>query len=276
MTTSPSPLPWAIVGFGRVGQTLALLAKRLQIPLRLTWNRSQTALDNSTVPSPHPLHGMLPQALHGALDEPLLVWLTVVDDAIADVFDAIAPELPDGSVVVHTSGSLSSTVLTAPEGLSVASLHPLQAIADPHQAIEQLDEAFWTVEGDPRAIDEIHRALKPSGIDPTSIRSDDKLLYHASAVTAANLLISLFDAATSMAQSAGLEPDQAQEILLRLSQSSLRNLEDAPPSQALTGPAARGDQAIIDKHRRALADLDDPQLEAIYSLLTRRALDGLR
>lgn len=271
-----SLLPWAIVGFGRVGQTLGLVADRLQRHLAWTWNRSQASLEEASVTSPAPRVGPLPDALADDTARPLLIWLCVVDDAIVDTFNALSPQLAPGSVVVHTSGNLASTALEAPDGLHVASLHPLLAIADPHQAIDDLADAFWTVEGDPVAIHQLQLALQGSAIDPAPIESHQKTLYHASAVTAANLLISLFDAATTMAQCAGLDPDQAQEVLLNLSQSSLKNLEDSPPSQALTGPAARGDQGVIDQHLRALADLDDPQLQAIYHLLTQRALAGLR
>lgn len=269
-------LPWIIVGYGRVGQSLALLAQQLDQPLKATWNRTQQAADKAQVNSPNPRFGPLPQALLSDLgDTPHLVWITVVDDAIADTYDALASHLPDRSLVVHTSGSLSSQIFSDHDHLHTASLHPLQAIADPQVALTRFPRSFWSIEGDALATDYLRRLLTPAGISPTSIEASAKTLYHASAVTAANLLVSLMDGAMTMAQSAGISPQQARTMLVELAKSSLENLADKPPAQAVTGPAARGDLATIESHRQALADQGDPSLLKIYDLLTQRVLDGL-
>lgn len=268
-------LPWLIVGYGRVGQTLALLAERLDQSVAATWNRTADAAETADVPSPNPRYGALPGALAEFFDEPHLVWLTVVDDAVVSVYRQLADELAEGSIVAHTSGSLASTALDDNPSVSIASLHPLQAIADPRDAIDQLTETTWTVEGDDRAVDFVDALLAPANIEPLRIDPDDKALYHASAVTAANLLVSLFDAAVSMAEAAGIDSSDAHDMLLRLAESNLRNLTNHRPAEALTGPAARGDDATIDEHRKRLAELDDESLLEIYDVLTQRAIDEL-
>lgn len=268
-------LPWLIVGYGRVGQTLGLLAAELGADVAATWNRTAHAAERASVPSPNPHHGALPEALETCFDKPHLVWLTVVDDAIPSVFAVISDHLHPDSIIVHTSGSLPSTVLADETELPVASLHPLQAVSDPRAAVERLVETYWTVEGDDRAIDYLRQLLAPAQILPTRIEPDKKTLYHASAVTAANLLISLFDAAIAIAEQADINAETARKMLVQLGRSSLDNLDDQPPSTALTGPTARGDYATIDEHRRALKALDDDSLLEIYDLLTRRALENL-
>lgn len=268
-------LPWVIVGYGRVGQSLALLARRIDANVKATWNRTEQAANGASVSSPNPRYGELDTALTTVFKAPALVWLTVVDDAISSCFDSLVDALSPGSIIVHTSGSLPSTILNAPPDVSVASLHPLLAISDPRTALHRFSRCHWTVEGDDDAVEFIEALLAPQDIVPLRIPPQHKILYHASAVTAANLLVSLFDAAITMAETADIDADKARQMLVELGQSSLENLADRRPKEALTGPVSRGDQAVIERHRRALGDCDDPTLLEIYDLLTQRALDRL-
>jgi predicted short-subunit dehydrogenase-like oxidoreductase (DUF2520 family) len=268
-------LPWVIVGYGRVGQAIALLAEELGHQVSATWNRTRQAYEAATVSSPAPLWGELGETLSETLSTPSLVWLTVVDDAIEATFDTLSDSIAGGSLVVHTSGSRSSQLLSARPDLHVASLHPMQAIADPRAALRRFSRSFWSVEGDDRAVEILGDLLAPAQIKPLRLQAEDKILYHASAVTAANLLVSLIDGAMAIAGAADIGADQARQMLLELAGSSLENLAAKPPRQALTGPAARRDLATIEAHRRALAELDDKSLLDIYDLLTERALQGL-
>ena len=77
------------------------------------------------------------------------------------------------------------------------------------------------------------------------------------------------DAAFAMAGNAGLSALQAREMLLPLARSCIDNLERLPPNEALTGPVARGDDATLARHRRALERHAD--LLEVYEVLTSRA-----
>ncbi|RDV39733.1 DUF2520 domain-containing protein [Bradymonadaceae bacterium TMQ3] len=274
MSTSTSDdLPWIIVGYGRVGQALHLLAHQLGAHVKATWNRTEAAA-HAAPPAPGArTFGALPEALLTHLDEPALVWLTVVDDAIASTARALAPHIAPGSVIVHTSGSLASTELQPPPpGCAIASLHPLQAITEPVRAVQRFHRTFWSVEGDDRAVEHLEELLRPAGIAPQRIEPQTKPYYHAAAVTAANLLVSLIDASIDIATQAHIDPDIARTALVELAGSSLDNLNRNRPARALSGPVARGDEHTIEQHRQALANLgDESDLLAIYDLLTERA-----
>ncbi len=263
---------WIVVGYGRVGQTLPLVAERVGASVHATWNRTEASADAAHVPSPDPRWGSLPTSLEEQLQEPCVLWLTVVDEAIEPVFALLQDHIAPGSIVIHTSGSIASTVLA---GHPSASLHPLQAISAPHAAVERFHRTFWTIEGDDTAVDTLTALLEPAGISPTRIDPEKKPLYHASAVTAANLMVSLMDAAIAIAEAAEIDTDAARHMLVELASSSLDNLSAHPPAQALTGPAARGDLDVIDTHRRALRSLEDDSLLQIYDLLTQRILAHL-
>jgi predicted short-subunit dehydrogenase-like oxidoreductase (DUF2520 family) len=280
-TTSPHPRPWIIVGAGRLGRTLGLLAERLDRPVRCTWNRSvsrrrETA---SLVPAREHLDGPL-DVLGPALGRgAAVVWLTVSDDAISEVAAELAQSAPSGldagsgTLVLHCAGSLSSRIMReAGIEAPVGSLHPLLAVTDPRAALERLGEASWTVEGDDAAVAFAREVMAQIGIEPTRLDPSVKALYHASAVTAANLLVGLIDGAFEMASAAGLDEATTRAMLLPLARSCLDNLANQRPSQALSGPAARGDDATIERHRRALAELGEEDLVRLYEVLTERAL----
>jgi len=275
-------LNFIIIGAGRVGQALALLATDLQIPILATWNRtpesSLAAQQVCPAPTCQHFHGPLATntTLHQLLNKPAVIWLTVRDDAIAQTADELATHIHPDSLVFHTSGTLNSTLLkTALRSVGnqahTASLHSLHAMTELHRARERFPQSFWTVEDDSRVTAYATQLLAKIHVTPIQIKPEQKILYHAAANTAANLLTSLLDAATTMATAAGIPPDHAKTMLLNLAQSTLDNLATQSFPEALSGPVARNDNHTIQLHQQAIATLDDPTALEIYKLLTTRA-----
>ncbi|MFP4597800.1 MAG: Rossmann-like and DUF2520 domain-containing protein [Persicimonas sp.] len=265
---------WSIVGAGRVGRTLGLLANRLGIPIASTWNRGENAARQTANLLGHSraFGGSLESCRQELLAGAEVVWITVVDAAIEPVAAQLAEYMSADQNVLHTSGSLSSQVL-AEAGVAghVGSLHPLQAITTPEDAVERLAKVAWTVEGAEEALRFARGLMAQIGVEPVEIQADKKTLYHASAVTAANLLVALEDAAFGMAQAAGMSREQARAMLVPLARTCVDNLERQDTAEALTGPAARGDRETIERHIEALEALGDEELLEIYKVLTARA-----
>lgn len=273
---APLSRPWIIVGAGRLGRMMGLVARDLGVELVATWNRDEQGARATAA-----LLDILPErALCGGLRhlEPVLrahptaiVWLTVVDDLIESVAATLSGVIPSTALALHTAGSLSSKRLKQAGIVApVASLHPLLAVADPTLARAAMTSCVWTLEGDEEAVEELAELMGRLEIRPMRLASEAKIVYHAAAVTAANLLVSLMDSAYEMAEAAGLTREQAQQMLLPLASSSLENLWRKSPGEALTGPVARGDAATIARHEEALGAIDEELLE-IYRVLTRRA-----
>ncbi len=257
--------PWVIVGCGRVGSALALFAQHIGVEVRTVWDRSREPAVGATHQLTGPIESLAPHVAGAA------VFLTVSDDALAEVATRMAAFSDDAALVVHCSGSLASTLLsecgiTAP----VASVHPLLAIAQPAEAVAQFGEAAWTIEGHPSGLSWARAWLSLVGVEPVTIAAERKILYHAAAVTSAGLVVALMDVAFEMAETAGLTPSEARRMLLPLAHSSLNNLTSLPPSQALTGPVARGDEVTITQHLAAMVDVEPSALE-IYRALTARS-----
>jgi predicted short-subunit dehydrogenase-like oxidoreductase (DUF2520 family) len=74
-----------------------------------------------------------------------------------------------------------------------------------------------------------------------------------------------------MAEAAGMSREQARAMLVPLAKTCVDNLEGQDTTEALTGPAARGDRETIERHIEALEALGDQELLEIYKVLTGRA-----
>lgn len=228
----------AILGPGRLGRSLALLLAR----------------------AGHDVH------LHGREGLPAtpvdVVLLTVPDAALPGV----AAQLPAGTVALHTAGALPVDVLRphAPAG----SLHPLMTFPGPEVALPDLRGVPAAVDGDPAALATARGLCADLGLEPFTVPGDRRL-YHAAAVLSGNFGTLLLAEAARALTAAGLPADRAGELLLPLATASLRHAARSP-ARALTGPAARGDDATVAAHRRALAEAGLDDLAALYDTLTER------
>jgi predicted short-subunit dehydrogenase-like oxidoreductase (DUF2520 family) len=168
--------------------------------------------------------------------------LATPDAAVASVAAAVRPVA--GCAVVHVSGALGLDVLAPHERR--ASLHPLVPLPDPEIGRERLGAgATFAVAGDPVAA-ELARAL---GGTPLVVDDEFRVAYHAAACIAANHVVALLGQAERVAALAGLPLD----AFLGLARAALDDVEALGTRAALTGPAARGDDVTVERHRTLLA-----------------------
>jgi len=189
---------------------------------------------------------------HAAKDVEVCV-LGVLDVSIASVAASIDPG--DG-VLVHLSGATPIDVL---EPHRRAGLHPLVSLADPERGAEALGVTYFAVAGDPIAR-EMAEALSGRYFE---ISDADRGLYHSAAAVASNHLVALLGQVERFAEEIGVPV----ESFMNLVRSSVANVEALGPSAALTGPAARGDSATIDAHRRAISERLPEELVAYDALV---------
>jgi predicted short-subunit dehydrogenase-like oxidoreductase (DUF2520 family) len=175
----------------------------------------------------------------GAAEVDLLV-LATPDDTLRTVARSVAPV--STTVVAHLAGSRGLDVL-APHRRR-ASIHPLVALPTPEIGSQRLVGAWFALAGDPLGA-EVVAALHGRAF---AVDDDDRALYHAAAVVASNHLVALLGQVERLARAAGV-PLAA---YLDLADDTLANVRALGPRAALTGPAARGDEATIRRHLRAL------------------------
>jgi len=186
-----------------------------------------------------------------------LLVIATPDAAVAEVAASVEPVAT--TVVAHLAGSLGLDGL-APHQRR-ASVHPLVALPDPDLGAERLRGASFAVAGDPLA-EEVVRAL---GGRSFAVDDEHRAAYHAAACIASNHLVALLGQAERVAATAGVPLD----AYLDLVRATVENVAALGPARALTGPAARGDTATLDRHRAALDPAELPAYDAMVDLAVR-------
>jgi len=169
-----------------------------------------------------------------------LLVIATPDDSVRDVARTVEPA--PATVVAHMAGSLGLGAL-APHRRR-ATVHPLVALPTPALGARRLVGAWFAVAGDPLAHDVV-RALRGRSFEVTDA---DRPTYHAAAVVASNHLVALLGQVERLSEAAGVPF----EAYVDLARATLDNVAALGPAAALTGPAARGDEATIRRHLRAL------------------------
>ena len=183
------------------------------------------------------------------------VLLCVPDSAVADVAASI-----EGSAqrtVAHCSGSLGLDVLD-PAPLR-SSVHPLASLPDAATGARRLAGAWFAVAGEPLG-EEIALAL---GGTPVVVEDSRRAAYHAAAAIASNHLVALVGQVARVAAEAGVPL----EAYGRLMADTLEGSMERGPTDALTGPVARGDWDTVRRHLEAI----DPSERDAYVALAQQA-----
>ncbi len=265
--------PVFIIGSGAVGAGLALALQDCDVPLTGLWSRRESAhstLLKAEVSAPR-FTAPLNQAdapLRKALEMSELIIIAVSDDAISEVSEALCDggALAPGTVITHTSGCLSSQVLSVPEDCSRGSLHPLAACPDPGSTRAILKDTFFALEGEANAIAPLTDLVKSLGSQSAVITAAHKARYHAAAVLSSNLMVALLALAQDEARAIGLK--DMEPHLTNLALGALARVKDQGLEQGLTGPLVRGDTQTIKKHLEQLS----PQAATTYRALSQRAI----
>ena len=263
-----------VIGPGRLGSTLlaGLIEANLDVAAVAVHTDDQT--DIGTTP---------PRIrIHDAAAEADLFWLTVPDDAIFGVAGRLATALAGvprpgrpgrDPVAVHTSG-LGSVGLLKPltdQGVRCLSLHPLQTFAGTPDAdlLHGTPCAVTALEERDRQLGEA--LAERLSMRPFRLADESKPLYHLAAVVGCNLLVALESEAKRLMDQATGESNGI-DHLGSLLQTTLTNLtRSGEPSEALTGPIARGDVGTVRAHLR-LCRQERPRLAAAYRALSLEAL----
>ena len=258
-----------IVGAGRVGQTLGRLwaasgVFQIQGVLARSRASAQQARDFIGAGNAVTELSALPAAD---------VWLLCVPDSqITPVAQALATLDRSPALVCHCSGALGSSELASlgQLGWQLASVHPLLSFAQPEMALAQFASTPCALEGDATALAVLEDAFSRIGGRCFALAPQDKLLYHAGAVLATNFLPVLQDLAEQLWQHSGMPENLAQQMRHTLLQNAVNNIVALGPQAALTGPAARGDTALVARQQQALADWN-PQVGEAYATLSQLA-----
>ncbi|NNF89734.1 MAG: DUF2520 domain-containing protein [Boseongicola sp.] len=201
------------------------------------------------------------------------IWfLTVPDTQIANVASRLSQVSVRPAIAVHCSGYHVAGIMDAlsPLGWRLASAHPVLSFADPDISTARFSGSYCGLEGDEAALSAIEPLFNALGARTFRIGSEGKVLYHAAAVVTNNFTTVLQGLALEMWADAGVPDDVARALNATLLASTLENAERLGPAEALTGPAARGDSAVVEAQGRAVAAWH-PNAGALYRMLSEMA-----
>jgi len=197
--------------------------------------------------------------LSGAARDVDLLVIATPDAVVADVASAVQPVA--NTVVAHLAGSLGLDVLAG--HARRASVHPLVALPNPAVGAARLQGAWFALAGDPF----VRAVVEAVGGQWFTVADEDRAAYHAAACIASNHLVALLGQAERVGAAAGVP----REAFLDLVRATVENVAALGPSRALTGPAARGDNETLERHRAALDPSEVEAYDAMVALARRLA-----
>lgn len=200
------------------------------------------------------------------------IFITVPDNAITDVYRKISAFEIHDKYICHCSGAMSAEDAfpgIQASGAHGISIHPLFPVSSKYASYQELQDAFFCLEGDEVALQEFTEIFDSLGVKTQRISAENKVLYHAGCVMASNFICALADEGIKLLAECGFSQEGARKALAPLMRSNLEHIIKDGPVLALTGPAERADTGTIIKHLNAL---EDPQENELYRLLSLKLI----
>jgi len=200
--------------------------------------------------------------------ESTVIFITVPDGAITDVFNNIRELGISGKLICHCSGALSAgeaftdIASTGAYGLSV---HPLFPVSSKYESYKELSKAFFCLEGD--CAEQWSDILTSLGNPVRIIDGSVKVRYHAACAISSNLVCALAAESVSLLKECGFTADEALQALRPLAMSNISKVFEAGPVSALTGPVERNDVSTVSKHLKCFGTDEEREL---YTAVSRK------
>ncbi|MBR2867292.1 MAG: DUF2520 domain-containing protein [Alistipes sp.] len=189
------------------------------------------------------------------------VYLIAVSDrAVEDV--AIRLPFPPEALVAHTAGSIPLAAI--PERVGGRGVfYPLQSFSVGRS--EAMEGAPIFIEGDTEATcDRLRDLAVRMGLEAHTADTERRRRLHLAGVFVNNFVNHLYATATDIVTREGLDFEVLKPIIR---ETAAKAIATANPHSVQTGPARRGDRAVIEHHMAMLKD-DDTKRE-IYNYLTQ-------
>lgn len=211
------------------------------------------------------------QSLEDVIADNEVIFLTVPDREIANVWNQVKQFPLQQKIICHCSGSLSSAIFSEIDRMGAYgySVHPLFAVNSKEYSYQEFSQAIFTVDGSLEKVNFVMQLLTSCGNKVIQIPGEKKTLYHAAAATASNLVNGLLYMAQEMLKDCGFESEEALEALSPLIQGNVDKALSVGFCEALTGPVERNDTTTVGSHMQIL----EGDRGQIYRLLSKQVLE---
>ncbi|MDY2986776.1 MAG: Rossmann-like and DUF2520 domain-containing protein [Peptoniphilus sp.] len=257
-----------IIGAGKVGTSLGLyLFKKGNLELSGYYSRNA----ESSKYSADLTKTLAYESLKKMVDENQILIITVPDDEISRVWKQLLKLNIEDKVVCHCSGSLSSKIFfdSTIKKVNCCSFHPMLAISNKEESYKALSSAFFTLEGDLKAVSIIQDELKLNGNPTKLIYEDDKRKYHLATVFISNLVLALSNISVELLTQYDFTEKEALMALSVLGESNINAFFQKGILKTLTGPVERNDLRTVKGHIDSIKDGNFELEKEIYINLSK-------
>lgn len=178
-----------------------------------------------------------------------VVLVAVPDDVLPEVCGVVVSKTVPDSWLFHASGSHDSRLFG--DRARAFTLHPLRALL-PCGEGTGLADTLLVFEGSETAAEFAAEITTRFGARLAAVSREQKPIYHAAAVIAANMVAAQLDVASSLMSDAGIAVSDIRGELADLASSAILNWSSRDGNERFTGPIARGDLELVRRHLRHL------------------------
>ena len=241
------------IGAGNLATRLSLAMQRVGMQIGQVYSHTETSARQLATRLGCPWTNDL-----SALQEDGDLYVFSLKDTVLS--DVISKVKPNNGMWVHTAGSMSMSVF---EGYAqrFGVLYPLQTFSKGRNVNFDVIPIFLEANTDKNA-DYLKNIASALSENVRFMSSEKRRSLHLAAVFACNFTNHIYTLSYKLLENESIPAD----VLLPLIDETVSKIHSMPPAAAQTGPAIRYDENVINKH---LAMLDDPDMQAIYRLLSQ-------
>ncbi|MBP5378165.1 MAG: DUF2520 domain-containing protein [Ruminococcus sp.] len=202
-----------------------------------------------------------------------VIFLTVPDGAIKEVYEQIKAVGIGGKQICHCSGAMSVADAfpdIARYGASGFSIHPLFPITSKYDSFKELGKAFFCIEGSDEFIGAWDELLRKMGNGTKVISSENKAQYNAACSISSNLVCALAAESLALMEKCGFSQTEALKAFQPMIMSNIKRILALGPVEALSGPVERNDICMVRKH---LECMDNDTDRSMYKAVAMKLVD---
>ena len=184
--------------------------------------------------------------------------ICVSDDAIAAVIEQLKP---GNCLLMHTAGSVPLDVFRK-NADNYGVLYPLQTFTK-GRPLDYSRIPFLTEANTPGNLNLINQIASSVSNHVMEANSTQRLFIHLAAIFASNFSNHMY----ALAEKLAAEYNMPFDLLKPLIAETTAKAMDMSPQKAQTGPAARGNVKVIEKHLELLKD--HPGMQELYRMISK-------
>ena len=243
-----------LIGSGRLAWSLGPAMTEAGHSVLAVWSRSRASAEALG----RTLHAPWETAVENLPRHADLYVIAVSDSGVKDVASKLY--VPENALCVHTAGSLPMSLL-APAAERYGVFYPMQTFSK-ERRVDFKDVPCFLEASSPEAMTRLRAFAGSLSSKVYELTGAGRSRLHVAAVFACNFANHCYALADELLKTTNLPFD----LLVPLIDETAAKVHGLSPLTAQTGPAVRGDEAVMAMHRKALADF--PEALRLYKMMS--------